>query len=260
MGDVESGEAQDFFGGRFVRLFVIRFGLRLIDGGSNQSECLFLVGVRQEAVEAYFHEAGRQDVQQEAADELGGFENDAIGFVFFAVARGESDLAIGDVFDPVVIDGDAVGIAPEIVQNLGRAAEGALGVDVPALVFFGGVEQAFEGGWFDQWLELSVELQFSFHEGTQEVGAIFCGKDIAECADGKKKARARRTDEFGAAQDTGGKDDVQVEMIAQFLVPGVQDGDEPGLPFEFPFGVPGEARERFVDGAEEQSEQNGFVL
>ncbi len=113
MGDVEPGESQDFFCSSFFRLVFGRFRWRLLtERFSDESQCLFFIGVRQKAVESDFHEAGRQDVQQEAADELAGLKDDGIGFVFFAVAGGEGDLAVSDVFDPVVVDGDAMGVAP----------------------------------------------------------------------------------------------------------------------------------------------------
>ena len=67
------------------------------------------------------------------------------------------------------------------------------------------------------------------------MGAVFRGEDVAERADGEEEARFGRTDELRAAQHPGGNDDVQVEVVAQLLVPGVQHGDEAGLAFELPF-------------------------
>lgn len=40
-------------------------------------------------------------------------------------------------FDAVVADGDAMGVATEIVEHLVGVAEGAFGVDVPALSLSG---------------------------------------------------------------------------------------------------------------------------
>jgi hypothetical protein len=102
--------------------------------------------------------------------------------------------------------------------------------------------------------------RFAAFESTQQIVAVFRGEDVAERADGKEEALLRRTDEVCAAQYAGGKDDVQVEVVAQLLVPSVHHGDEAGLPFEFPLRVFGEANERFIDGAEEHPEQNLLVL
>ncbi len=117
-----------------------------------------------------------------------------------------------------------------------------------------------EGRRFGERLKLSVESQLVVFEGAQQVVAIFGGKDVAECANGEEEARVRRADKFSAAQNARRDNDMQVKVVTQFLIPGVQDGDEPWLAFELPFWVQGEARERFVHGAEEQSEHDGFVL
>lgn len=56
-------------------------------------------------------------------DELECVEGDPIGLVLFTVFGGKGDFASGDVFDAVVIDGFAVGIAPERVDHLCGTAE-----------------------------------------------------------------------------------------------------------------------------------------
>ena len=59
--------------------------------------------MREEAVEADFDKARRQDVQQKAADKFMRGECDGIGGFFFPVAGGEGDFAIGDVLDAVAV-------------------------------------------------------------------------------------------------------------------------------------------------------------
>jgi len=44
---------------------------------------------------------------------------------------GEADPPVAHVEEPVVRDGDAMGIAADIVQDVGRAGKGRLGVDDP---------------------------------------------------------------------------------------------------------------------------------
>ncbi len=45
----------------------------------------------------------------------------------------ERDLAIGEVDDPVVGDGDTMGVAGQVLQNMFRSAEWPLRIDDPVL-------------------------------------------------------------------------------------------------------------------------------
>jgi hypothetical protein len=72
-------------------------------------------------------------MQQEAADEVAERKGHLLlGVAVGAVAPGEGDAAVGDGADAVVGDGDAVGVAPEVVERLLRVARGGLGVDDPS--------------------------------------------------------------------------------------------------------------------------------
>ena len=96
-------------------------------------------------------EAARQDVQEKAADELGGVERhglepvaafDPVVFPF------EGDALVVERDEPGVGDGDAVGVAREIGEHRFRSGEGPLGVDDPlgaAQRRERGVEGAFLG-------------------------------------------------------------------------------------------------------------------
>ena len=79
-------------------------------------------------------EAARQDVEEKAADELGGVEHhglepvaafDPVVFPF------EGDALVVERDEPGVGDGDAVGVAREIGENGLGSGEGPLGVDDP---------------------------------------------------------------------------------------------------------------------------------
>ena len=97
-------------------------------------------------------------MQGEAADKFRRIKGDAIGFFFFTVFCGEGDFALLYFFDAVVVDGNTVGVAPKIFEDLSRPPEGAFGIDVPTLFLFGGVEQTDEGGALGEGLELTMEL------------------------------------------------------------------------------------------------------
>ena len=78
------------------------------------------------------HESTGQDVQEESPDELATNERRrALLIVTAPIAIGEAHLGVGDVHDPMVGDGDAVGVAPEIVEHLLRPGEWTLRVDHP---------------------------------------------------------------------------------------------------------------------------------
>ena len=82
-------------------------------------------------------EPGRQNVEQEAADELVGREcHDplASGAIVAIILAAEGDAGFVETYQPLVRDGDAVGIAGEICEHCFGAGEGRLGVDHPALV------------------------------------------------------------------------------------------------------------------------------
>lgn len=69
----------------------------------------------------------REDVEQEAAKEFDRTERALI-----VVARAESDGVVAQGDDPSVGDGDAVGVAAEILEDVGRTSEGRLDIDDPA--------------------------------------------------------------------------------------------------------------------------------
>ena len=71
-------------------------------------------------------------MQQEAADKFVGVERHGLDTIALTpVAVGEADPAVTHVEEPVVRDGDAMGIAADIVQDVRRAGKGRLGVDDP---------------------------------------------------------------------------------------------------------------------------------
>jgi hypothetical protein len=78
-------------------------------------------------------EAARQDMEQEATDELvGGLLPVCAVATIILVAEGDAALVEGD--QTAVRDGDPVGVAGEIGQHRFRPGEGRLGLDHPALL------------------------------------------------------------------------------------------------------------------------------
>src|SRR5437667_12774118 len=84
------------------------------------------------AVVADAMEAVRQNVEQEAADELVGAKGHHLLLVVVAIILpAEADLALRKTDQAAVGDGDAMGIAAEIIEHLLGSAERSLGVDDP---------------------------------------------------------------------------------------------------------------------------------
>ena len=129
-GDIHAGEPHDAFGrGLLLRRRARRCAKRLPDRRKRAA----LAARREPAEGADFLEALGQDMQQEAADEVAERKGRLLlGVAVGAVAPGEGDAAVGDGADAVVGDGDAVGVAPEVVERLLRVARGGLGVDDPS--------------------------------------------------------------------------------------------------------------------------------
>src|SRR6202047_1901419 len=74
------------------------------------------VGEETETTDA--HESQRQDVLQEAPEELVGFErHDALLTTMRVIFPAERHLAFGEVGDAVIGDRDAMGVAGEILQH-----------------------------------------------------------------------------------------------------------------------------------------------
>ena len=79
---------------------------------SAESQCLAAVAVGEQSEVADLDEAGRQDMEQEAADELDRIEfHDAAAVVMLGVPPAEAHLAIIETEEPSVGDGNPMGVA-----------------------------------------------------------------------------------------------------------------------------------------------------
>lgn len=77
-------------------------------------------------------EAVGQSMKEKATDELVRLQtHDLLGAVLTVILPAESDVIVVASFEAVVGDGDAMGVATEIGEDLGRPAERPLGVDDP---------------------------------------------------------------------------------------------------------------------------------
>jgi hypothetical protein len=89
---------------------------------------------RQQAKVANADEALRQDVEEETPEEFVDIERQRADLAPVPIVLPpERDRVVGDRNEPVIGDGDAVGVSREVVQHVGRTTEGRLRIDHPRL-------------------------------------------------------------------------------------------------------------------------------
>jgi hypothetical protein len=118
------------------------------------------VAIGEEAVMADAVKAIRQGVEQKAPDELVGAKGHGLRLAVMAIVLpAEGDVAIGHGDQARVGDCDAMGVAAEIGQHLGGAAERRLGAD-HALDPSQLAQAAGEGGRFGEIRESGVRPKY----------------------------------------------------------------------------------------------------
>ena len=91
------------------------------------------VGEEAEVADAY--QAPGQNVQQVSAQELiGGNGHDLVLAAVGVVSPAEGDATVFESHQAMVGDGDAVGVAGQVVEHMVGSAEGWLGIDDPVLL------------------------------------------------------------------------------------------------------------------------------
>lgn len=79
------------------------------------------------------------------------------------ISPAKGDATVGKSNEPVVGDGDPMGIVAEIAQCMFRAAEGSFGVNDPVMT----EQQPEPGGeasWLGEWDEMAMELELALAE------------------------------------------------------------------------------------------------
>jgi hypothetical protein len=129
----------------------------------------------------------------------------------------------------MVGDGDAMGVAAQILEHILGATERWFGVDHPVLS-----EQWPQPGSED--LGLSEECQIARKaklavlEGGLESGDELAAKNAPQHRDGKKEARATWNPASVIEREpTGGDDAMDMGMKFDFLIPGMQHAEEADL-------------------------------
>ena len=227
---------------------------------SAQGQPLAPAAGSQETEVAYAAELRRQDMKQKATDELGSVQGHRLALAVVAVvAPVEADLAVVDGQEAVIRDGDAMGVAAQIVEDLGGAGEGRLGVDHP-LGLAQGSQVAVEGGRIGERGEGAGQAQAALAEGAIEVVEEESAGAAREDTDGREEAGAAGDPAVACRSDAAtGDDAVQVGVELELLPPRVQDGEETGLGAEV-LGVGGDLAQGAGGGPEEDVEEGALVL
>ena len=216
--------------------------------------------IGEEAVIADALKPIRQHMDQEAADELVGLEGHR--FVLVAapvVLPAEADLAVVDGQQAAVGDGDAVGIAADILEDLFRAREGSLGVDHPVgLVDWR--EVAAECCGFLQVAMRREEVQPAGGKCLLEVMQEPSPEQSRQHSDRQEEARTARDPAVAVLCDAATRDQaMQMRVVHQVLPPGVEHGQEADLGAEVG-RIGGDGAQRLRDGPEQNVVDHGLVL
>src|SRR6185312_7275309 len=90
--------------------------------------------VGQEAEEADAHKAVRKHMEKKAAQKLlGSYGHQFLLAAMRVVLSPASDLTIGECNEPMIGNGNAMGVAGQVMKNVLRSAEGRFGVHDPVL-------------------------------------------------------------------------------------------------------------------------------
>jgi len=126
-------------------------------------------------------------MEQEAAQELiDGQSHEPFLVAVRGIAPAEGDVAIAEIDQPGVGEGDAMGVCAEIAQYMFRSSEGPLGVNDPVVA-----EQysqpCGEGARMSQRQEFAVKLKLTSMESVAKPGDELAAEYAAEHADGKEE-------------------------------------------------------------------------
>ena len=161
--------------------------------------------------------------------------------------------------EPVVGDGDAMGIAAEVTNDLLRPAEGGLGIHNPILT----KQRSKESGEvfrLCQVLNRSGTSQPVLSKSPSESGDKLSTEYFAESPNGQEERVLRMNPAFSVRRDpTARNHAVNVGMKQQVLAPRVKNAEETNLGSEM-LGVACHLAKCFSDGAEQEVVKLGLIL
>jgi len=178
--------------------------------------------VRHEAEVADAVETVGQDMEEEPADELSRLQPHHLGrAAIVIVLPGEGDMGLVEGDEAGVGDGDAMGVAAEIGEHLGGAAEGLLGVNDPVDPPHGG-ETFGEGRRIGERRKFAEEAEVASCEGRRQPLEEQPPEQPRERLDRQKEVRTARDPARPIGREAAARDDaMEMGMMGQRLAPGV---------------------------------------
>ena len=147
--------------------------------------------VGQKAEEAATHNAMREHMQKKAAQKLlGRYGHQLLFAAVGVILPAERHLTVGEVHEPVVGDGDAMGIAGQIMKNVLWTAERRFGVHDPVLAKER-AKKKMECSFLRKRLKTAGKDQLAFPKSSLQPSRELASKYSAEHLHGKKECVTR---------------------------------------------------------------------
>ena len=174
-------------------------------------------------------ETGGEYVHQEPADKFFMANGDLPFWVTGLFPPcGEGDLCFRHGQDPVVGDGDPMGIPSQVFDRIPETVEGFFDIWTPVFRIKAVFEHLPDAGIL-QSIAGRRKNKFPLLIAGVQQRKIFPLKLIPEYPDRDKKLSGGSTDPVVRGKPAAGDNTVHMDMVAQFLVPGVEDLYDPGL-------------------------------
>ena len=197
-------------------------------------------------------------MHQETADEFRVFQrNFPAGLTRCPAPCGEDDMRFRNGQDPAVGDGDLMGVTAKILNGVPKSVKGFLDVRAPVLVVKGipefsplvRVAQVFTG---------SGEVQLPIPEEGLKAREELSFELIPECLHPDKEVFPDRPDLMVRGKAAAGNNAVHMDMVIEFLIPGVKDLYDAGRCAEMLF-VGGELQKGIRAAAVEEAVKQCLV-
>lgn len=211
--------------------------MRRLEEFSRLFDLLRPESIREESEIANSDETAGQYMQEEASDEFLGVEGHRpLLTAVSIVAPMEGDLAVTNIDNSVVGDGDSMSIAPKIIQDFLGAAKRWLGIDDP-FDLREWLQPLAEVFVISQISEEPIESELSLAMGTFQGLEKASPKVSRKNTNGKKETRTRRNPSLSCGIEAAtGHNAMEVGMKAKTLSPSVQHRHESDLGAEV-FGI-----------------------
>ena len=218
------------------------------------------VTVSKETEVTDLNEAWRQDVEKKAADEFHCLQGHNLQtFAIFRVSPVKADAVVRQAQQPAIGDGDAMGIARQILEHVLGTAKGRLGIDDP--IFLAElVQPSVKTSRVSERRQLSAELKLALRPGCPQKGEQLASEQAAE--DGN------REEEFPPARDPArpvqgqparGNQTMHVGVKEQVLAPSMKHGEKTDAGSQ-ESAIGRDLQQRLRHGAKQQSVEAAWIL